>query len=89
MTIDPRRLVRAIREEFDVEHQPTGHRYRVLGPSSFNHVDLDAPARAVCTCLDHGIRGVECKHILAVRLSLGDREVVRALRDIVPPEVAA
>jgi transposase-like protein len=31
-----------------------------------------------CTCPDHQIRGVECKHIIAVKLSFALREEVRA-----------
>ncbi len=36
-----------------------------------------------CTCLDHMNRGVECKHIIAVKLSSAIREEVRARINVV------
>ena len=38
-----------------------------------------------CDCVDFNVRGVGyCKHTLSVRLSEGDRDLIRALRRVVP-----
>ena len=58
-----------------VEHTGSGHaRHVVLG---------DDGARS-CDCEDSLYRGTSrCKHILAALLSMGDREVLEALADLV------
>jgi hypothetical protein len=37
-----------------------------------------------CDCTDYLVRGGRCKHILSVMLFTGDREVLYALREVVP-----
>lgn len=38
-----------------------------------------------CDCTDYAMRGGPCKHMLAVRLRLGDAETLGALRSVIAP----
>jgi SWIM zinc finger len=73
------RLARAC--HLEAERQPDGA-WRVSGGERTQLVDA---AVRECSCTDFGVRGGACKHILAVRLRLGDPETLEALRLLVPP----
>ncbi len=76
--IDPVRVARAIHLTVD----PAGHdRFEVTGGSRMHVVQLTADD-LLCDCED--VRATVCKHRLAVRLWLGDAEVLRVLRTLVP-----
>ena len=53
------------------EHHVIGQRMHVVTDSG-------------CDCVDHQWRNVTCKHMLAVGLYQGNREVIRALRQLIP-----
>ena len=80
--IDPVRVARAV--HLDVE--PAGHdRFEVVGGARMHVVQLTAD-ELLCDCED--VRATVCKHRIAVRLWLGDAEVLRVLRLLVPyPDV--
>jgi hypothetical protein len=59
-----------------------GGAWRVSGGASVHEVTADASA---CDCADFTVHGGLCKHILAVRLRSGDRDVVDGLRVLVAP----
>jgi hypothetical protein len=72
------RLVRAV--HLDAERLANGA-WCVSGGEREHVVSADAK---LCDCADFTIRAVECKHMLAVRLRLGDADVIRTLRLVVP-----
>ena len=78
--IDTGRLRRAIR----LEAKPTdADAYRVTGGAADHAVEI-VDGQYVCDCIDAQVRGDGCKHALLVRLLAGDKEVVEALRGLVP-----
>ena len=84
--IDSARLARAI--HLDIE--PLGeHEYRITGGQGMHVVALKAPPELECDCADYVLRATVCKHLLRALLAEGDREVIEALRDLVPIEVFA
>lgn len=78
--IDLPRLARAV-------HLDASRRGRdlwvVSGGRVPHRVDRD-PTGMTCDCVDATVGRRVCKHVLAVRLSLGEATVLRALRDLVP-----
>jgi hypothetical protein len=79
--IEPRRLARAV--HLEAEPLPDGRTLVTGGrtPHLVNLGDVQAP----CDCADVAFRpGVTCAHQLAALLRVGDLEVVRALRQLVP-----
>ena len=79
MTIDPHRMRRAL--FLDLERVDT-ETYRVSGGASSHIVSLDSG----CDCADFAFKTSHCKHVLRVLLDQGDREVIEALRTVVPAE---
>ena len=78
--IDTGRLRRAVR----LEAKPTDtDAYRVTGGAADHAVEI-VDGQWICDCIDAQIRGAGCKHCLLVRLLSGDKEVVEALRELVP-----
>ena len=78
--IDAGRLQRAIW----LEVQPVARgRFLVRGGRDDHLVDVDG-GYVHCDCVAYTLRGDSCKHCLCVRLTSGDRQVVRALRQLVP-----
>jgi len=78
--IDSARLARAIWLEGKLIDVDT---YRVRGGAADHMVEV-VGGRCYCDCIDAQVRGDGCKHSLLVRLLAGDKEVVRALRALVP-----
>ena len=74
MSIDPRRLARAL--HFDVDRCPSGW----LVNGRMVHEETG------CVCPDRTVRGGPCKHELAVRLAAVDAEILDALRELVSEE---
>jgi hypothetical protein len=63
------------------------NRYLVSGGSR-DHIVEQRDGRCFCDCADASFgAGDECKHSLLVRLLGGDRDVVKALRRIVPGQL--
>ena len=58
-------------------------RYQVTGGAQPHAVEQHEDGWR-CDCEDHQYGGRVCKHILAVRRSLGDRKVIHGLRCLVP-----
>ncbi len=89
--IEPRRLARALWLEVErlmVEQWDT-RQYRVTGAEAFastapHDVTVTTADGERCDCADHVYRGSVCKHVLRVRLLRGDREMLRALRLLIP-----
>ncbi len=77
MTADFERLARAI--HLDVETIANGDGWIVTGGSGSHLVSGSA-----CDCIDFGVRGTPCKHLLAVALRRGDPDVLETLRLLVP-----
>lgn len=78
--IEAGRLRRAV--HLDADRMSDG-RWFVVGGSEPRVVDLEQVQ--ACLCPDALNRhGIVCKHVLRVRLQLGDADVLRALRSIVP-----
>jgi hypothetical protein len=77
--IDARRLARAV--HLDCEPLPDG-RWTVSG-GALMHFVRETRRGLVCDCVDAGL-GRECKHVIRVRFALGDAEVLRALRQLIP-----
>ena len=71
-TIDPARLRRAL--ALDVTAHTSG---------DFTVSDYMVSPLWGCTCPDHRIRRVDCKHMLAIRLARLDPELRAALREVV------
>ena len=79
--IDTGRLMRAIFLEAKAIDLDT---WRVRGGARDHMVTIEN-GRCYCDCLDAQVSdGDACKHSLLVRLRAGDKEVVRALRQLVP-----
>lgn len=76
--IDARRLARAV--HLDVVRLDR-ERWQVTGGTA-SHVVARTPEGMTCDCRDADM-GRHCKHQLAVRLTLGNRGVLLALRDLV------
>jgi hypothetical protein len=76
--VDLARLQRAI--HLDVKRLSDG-RFLVAGTE---RRVVDLAAAFPCECPDARIQGGPCKHELAVRLQVGDADVLAALRSIVP-----
>src|SRR5437773_1863112 len=72
------RLARAV--HLDAERVESGE-WSVSGGEHAHAVNKDATD---CDCTDHAVRGGLCKHILCARLYMGDRNVLQALRALVP-----
>lgn len=77
MTPDFDRLARAI--HLDAEPTEHGDAWLVTGGSGSHIV-----SNGTCDCIDFGVRGTPCKHLLAVALRRGDRDVIEVLRLMVP-----
>lgn len=75
---DARRLARAV--HLDVVRLDR-HRWRVTGGDDPHQVTQTADGLG-CDCRDAGM-GRRCKHEMAVRLTLGDRDTLRGLRALV------
>jgi helicase len=69
-TVDPYRLRRAMALRVAAE---TSHRWAVTGGSERRTVSR-VQGNLICDCPDHA-KGNDCKHILAVRMRLRDREL--------------
>lgn len=82
MTSDPARLRRAV--HLDVDPLDSGA-WTVTGGAEPHRV-TERGRRLDCDCTDRRIRGVGCKHVLAVALHRGHTAVLRELRAIVEPE---
>ncbi len=80
LTIDTGRLARAVWLEAKLIDIST---YRVRGGTADHMVEV-VDGRCYCDCVDAQVRGDGCKHSLLVRLYAGDKEVVKALRALVP-----
>ena len=78
-TIDPGRLARAV--WLDVE--PEGFQRYVVTGGADGHVVEISGGWVRCDCPDFAIRGDACKHALAVSLTCGAPDVVRALRELI------
>ena len=72
MRIDPDRLRRAL--HLDVTPLPSG---------DFTVGEYHVSPVWGCTCPDHRIRGVSCKHLLATRLHRLDPDIRNALKEAV------
>ena len=57
--------------------------WEVTSANSFHLVTI-ADNGLLCDCQDFAIRGGPCKHIIRVGLANGDREVISALRLLIP-----
>ena len=79
--MDAARLARAVH----LTAEPDGAgRYRVTGGAAPHVVTLAADGSLACDCTDATVRvGIECKHVLKVRLTRADPDVLEALRDVV------
>lgn len=77
MTVDSLRLARAVH----LEAEPLDRNSWLVTGGRRAHV-ISAQLR-VCDCVDQAVRHSECKHVLRVRLALGDSELVRALCTLV------
>lgn len=73
------RLARAV--HLDCERIGNGA-WQVTGGANAHVVGEDASS---CDCFDHAQRSATCKHMLAVRLRLGDADTLAALRLLVAP----
>lgn len=80
--VDPARLRRAV--YLDVDPRDSGV-WTVTGGAEAHRV-TERGRRLDCDCADRQIRGVGCKHVLAVALHRGHPAVLRELRTIVEPE---
>jgi hypothetical protein len=69
--IDPDRLRRAL--ALNVTRLPSG---------DYTVGDYDVSPTWGCTCPDHRIRRVECKHLLAIRLARLDPDIRAALKEV-------
>lgn len=76
--LDPRRLAKAVH----LTVEPDGDTWIVRGGSQPHRV-AKLWGRLECSCPDRSIRGVECKHLLAVRLSCLQPGILEGLREIV------
>ena len=74
--VDRVRLARAVHLTV---HRVGPGRYRVEGGREPHLVE-----HTVCNCVDDRMRHGACKHRLAVGLRYGNRQLLRALRDLVP-----
>ena len=78
--IDLVRLCKAVHLETARRDDRT---WEVTSADSFHLVTV-ADTGLLCDCRDYAIRGGPCKHIIRVGLANGDREVISALRLVVP-----
>jgi hypothetical protein len=78
--IDPIRLARAVHLDAIRRDDVT---WRVTGVDSF-HVVTDGDTGLLCDCRDFAIRGGPCKHVIRIDLANGDREMISALRLLIP-----
>ena len=78
--LDPVRVCKAIHLDAISRDDVTWH---VTGVDSFHFVSV-GDSGLLCDCRDFAIRGGPCKHILRVGLANGDREVLSALRLLIP-----
>ena len=77
--VDPRRLARALYLDCQQEGPDV---FRVWGGAQSHTVELGPVTR--CDCVDFGVNGAQCKHLLRVALAHGDAEVIEALQLLVP-----
>lgn len=77
--IDLTRLARAVHLDAVRRDDVTWH---VTGVDSF-HVVSVGDSGLLCDCEDCLIRHATCKHLIAVGLAVGDRQVLQALRQLV------
>jgi L-asparaginase II len=69
----------------DAEESAPG-RYVVTGGAAPHEVTESATGTLACDCADAACRaGIECKHVLRVKLMRADPAVMAALKDVVPP----
>jgi hypothetical protein len=73
MTVDPTRLARALHLKVD------------RAASGWVVNDRYVDDLLGCSCPDRTIRGGQCKHELATRLAVLDREILDKLRELVTP----
>ena len=85
LAIDPRRLARAVWLSCQ---RVAPDRWLVTGGADDHLVVVDG-GLVRCGCIDSQRSGENCEHSLAVRLSEGDRDVVRVLRRLVPRPLRA
>ena len=78
--LDPVRVMKALYLDAVPQDNTT---WRVTSADSF-HVVSVGDSGLLCDCRDFAIRGGPCKHILRVGLANGDREVIAALRLLIP-----
>ena len=78
--IDLTRLARAVHLDAVPRDDVT---WQVTGADSF-HVVSVGDSGLLCDCADFALRGGPCKHIIRVGLASGDREVIDALRLLIP-----
>ena len=78
--IDPDRLARAI--HLDVM-RISPDQFLVTGGAQ-DHIVQAQDGRTWCDCIDSQWKGDGCKHSLLVRLVVGDGDVVKALRTLIP-----
>ena len=78
--LDPVRVSRAVHLDATPQDDTT---WRVTSADSFHLVSV-GDSGLLCDCRDFAIRGGPCKHILRVGLANGDREVISALRLLIP-----
>lgn len=78
--LDPVRVSRAVHLDATPQDDTTG---RVTSADSFHLVNI-GDSGPLCDCRDFAIRGGPCKHVIAVGLANGDRQVLEALRRLVP-----
>ena len=83
--VDPgnlRRLARAIHLECEREGPDV---YRVSGGAEPHTVIVHDQGQGwTCNCIDYGVNGGICKHMIRVRLARGDEQVLRTLQLLVP-----
>lgn len=80
--MDAARLARAVYLD---AHRVRPGRWVVTGGAEPHDVTVDAGGVWRCDCADFSLRaGVGCKHVLRVRLTRADSDVIAALRELIP-----
>ena len=78
--LDPVRVMKAVHLDAVPRDNTT---WRVTSADSFHLVSF-GDSGPLCDCRDFAIRGGPCKHVIRVGLANGDREVISALRQLIP-----
>ena len=81
LVIDEGRLARAV--HLDATRLGSGRCYQVTGGARTHVVHL-ADSGPLCDCRDFALGTMRCKHVIRVDLANGDRDVIAALRRLLP-----